>query len=416
MSKPKLAPPRPKARRWLLVRYGGQGDALFLTPVAAELQRRGWDVHIAANDNGYPLVQHLPFVDKTYQLQREPVMGECPGIPGHPADLINWHGAWQPVEAVYPHFPGPGPEYGPWAVTNYYRIIEGNSEHPWICATQNSDFVNTYDLHFSWAHIDPTTVPAEHRRPRYVVTAQEQAAIRKAIEGLPRPIYLVQVGASSPARSYYKTASLYQSMAKATKGSVLVWNGQNWESRGHPFPLPALEGSTPMRMSAALTAEAQLLISADTAISHVAEALGTRHLTFYSTVPAWTRSRDYVHEITLDLCVPNERDRGTCKCAIIGRDCPRIAGEAYDGLNDRQREMLKLLPPQTQMQMGIPIEPLDTGGVPPHEHFGTTPAGLKAEHDSAMQAYDGARQRLAYCIASLDLWPHVEKAMKEVES
>jgi len=407
---------KPSPRRWLLVRFGGQGDALFLTPVAAELSRRGWQVHIATNEAGYPLVQHLPFVAKTYKLLRDQMIAPSPGMPdGRPADLIEWRGAWQPVEAVYPHYPGPGPEYGPHAVTNYYGHIEGNSLHPWICATQNSDYVNVYDLAFSWAHIDPTTVPAEFRRPRYVVTAQEQAAVRKVIANLPRPLYLVQCGASSPARSYYRTAELYNAMTKATKGSVVVWNGQNWESRGKAFPLPPVPDSTPMRMSAALVAEAQLVISADTAISHIAEAVGTRHLTFYSTVPAWTRSRDYIHEITIDLQVPDSRGRDACKCQIIGRDCPRIAREAVDGLDDRSRELLRLLPPQQQAAMGLIPEMLNTGGLPPHEHFETTPQGLQAEHNAAVQAYEGARQRLAYCVASLDLWPHVEKAMKEAE-
>ena len=66
--------------------------------------------------------------------------------------------------------------------------------------------------------------------------------------------------------------------------------------------------------------------------------------------------------------------------------------------------------------MGLVPEMLNTGGLPPHEHFKTTPHGLQSEHNAAVQAYEGARQRLAYCIASLDLWPHVAKAMKEVES
>lgn len=408
--------PRAKAAPFLLVRFGGQGDALFLTPVAAELQRRGFSVHIAVNDNGLPLVQHLPFVDKVFPLKRDSVMPMAPGIEGHPCDLIERHGAWQPVEAVYPHYPSPGPEYGPFAVANYRYIIESNSLHPWINRGQNSNFINTYDLHFSWAGIDPTTVPAEHRRPRYVVTAQEREAVKAALKNLPRPIYLLQTQASSAARSYYRLRELYQTMHAATRGTILAWNGNVWETNGMLFPVAVAPGSTPMRMSAAMVEQAALVVSADTAISHIAEALDVQHLTFYSTVPAWTRSRDYTHEITIDLHVPDSRGHVPCKCGVIARDCPRIASEAYEALPERTRELLQLFQPQEQAQMGIPVKMLELSGALPWEHFNTTPAGLEAERQAALQTIEGARQRPAHCIASLDLWPHVEKAMKEVES
>lgn len=416
MTKPATPrPPRQKAARFLLIRYGGQGDALFLTPVAAELKRRGWDVHVAINDNGFPLLQHLPFIDKLYQLRREPIMQQAPGIPGHPCDLIEWHGAWLPVEAVYPRFPGAGAEYGPWAVCNYRFVIESNSIHPWINRGQNSNNINTYDMHFSWAGIDPMSIPVEERRPRYIVSARERQAIGEVVKHLPRPLYLIQPGASSPARSYFKTRELYEKMIQNTHGSVIVWNGSAWEMNRMMFPLPMPPESSPMRMSAALVERADLVISADTCISHVAEALSVKHLTFYSTVPAWTRSRDYTHEITVDLCVPDSRGRDACKCGVIGRDCPRVEAEVWAGLDQRQRDLLHLLPIPQQQQLGIPVAQLDTGGRMPQEYFETSPNGLQAEHNAAVQIYEGLRQRPAYCIASLDLWPHVEAAMKETE-
>ena len=52
----------------------------------------------------------------------------------------------------------------------------------------------------------------------------------------------------------------------------------------------------------------------------------------------------------------------------------------------------------------------------PQEYFNTSPAGLDAEHQAAVHAYEGARQRPAYCSAALDLWPYVEKAMDETEA
>jgi hypothetical protein len=85
-------------------------------------------------------------------------------------------------------------------------------------------------------------------------------------------------------------------------------------------------------------------------------------------------------------------------------------------MSTRQRDLLKLLPLEQQAVLGLPPAMLDTHGRMPQEYFNTSPAGLDAEHQAAVHAYEGARQRPAYCIAALDLWPYVEKAMDETEA
>lgn len=403
-------------RRFLLVRFGGQGDALFLTPVAAALARLGWEVHVATNDAGLGMLRHNPYIAQLHPLRRDAILPSVPGLPNHPADLIEWRGALLPVEAVYAYFPGTGPEYGPWAVCNYRYVIESNSLHPWIHHGQNSTMINTYDMHLAWAGIDPQSLTPEQRRPIYRVAPQEAQALDTVIDALPRPLYLLQPLASSAARSYHRPRELYARMMRATQGTVLVWNGTNWETRGTPFPLPVAPGSTPMRASAALIARADLLVSSDTAVAHIAEAVGTRHVTFYSTVPAWTRSRDYHLEITVDCSVPNGIDGRTCACGIIGRDCPRRAHAAWAGLSERQRGLLRLLPPETQAQMQMPTgAPPDTGGLMPTEYYGVTQDGLQAEIEAARASLEAARQQLAFCTENLDLWPHVEPIMTEIE-
>lgn len=404
-------------RRFLLIRFGGQGDALFLTPVARELARRGWAVHAAVNDMGYGMLLNNPHIAQLHRLRRDEVMPMLPGVANHPADLISWRGAWLPVEAVYDHYTGMGPEYGPWAVCNYRYVIESNSIHPWIHHGQNSTYTNTYDLHLAWAGIDPARLTPEQKAPVYVVSPAERAAIESLVADLPRPLYLLQPLASSAARSYHRPRELYMRMQnRARHGTLIVWNGTTWEAQGSPFPLPMAEGSTPMRASAALVERADLVVSSDTAISHIAEALGVRHVTFYSTVPAWTRSAYYRHEITVDCAVPDSNGQIPCKCGIIGRDCPRRSHEAWTGLSQRQRDLLRLLPNETQQQLRIPPgPPLDTGGLMPQEWFGTTPDGLTVEIDAAVAALESARQRLAYCTETLDLWPSVEPIMDEIE-
>ncbi len=80
----------------------------------------------------------------------------------------------------------------------------------------------------------------------------------------------------------------------------MVWYGNYWQIGRSRLPAP--EGIDPMRATAAMIAQADLLISADTCVSHLAESDGinTQHVTYYSTVPAWCRSLYYQNEITVE--------------------------------------------------------------------------------------------------------------------
>ena len=168
-----------------------------------------------------------------------------------------------------------------------------------------------------------------------------------------------------------------------------------------------------MRATAAMIQKSDLLISADTCVSHLAEALDCQHVTYYSTVPAWCRSKYYSNEITVDVGV---KYKGyTCKCSIIARDCPRRQKESWMALTERERALLRWLSPEHKKTYGLEWVPNPEMGAPGHERFGTSPQGFETAVQAAAVKYDSDRQQEAYCIQSLDLVPVSLATIKTLE-
>jgi len=398
----------PYAGKYLLTRFGGKGDALFLTAVAHQLKRRGYEVHVAINEPCVPLLQNNPDIAHIYPTVRTDLPPMQVNKNGHPVDLVSVDGASITVEALYERFPGTGLRQ--YNAANYRYVIESNSAHPWLHPTQNSDYTNTYDMHMGWAGIDPQAVTPNEKRPYYWTTAEERAWAKSVLGKARKPVIMVQTFASSPARTYYRLSEMVEWLNK-NAGTVLVWYGDHWILGRSPLSLP--KGMDGMRATAALIEQADLLVSADTCVSHLAEALQTRHLTYYSTVPAWTRSAYYEYETTVDCSV--QYDNRICKCAIIGRDCPRRVRDAMDSLTDREKSLLRWLKPEHKQRLNLQHVPGPEQGPPPHERYGTSPQGFDTMAQAAATRYDGLRQQEAYCIASLDLLAHVKGAVSSLK-
>jgi len=190
-----------------------------------------------------------------------------------------------------------------------------------------------------------------------------------------------------------------------------VWYANHWQIGNGGLPAP--EGIDPMRATAAMIEKADLLISADTCVSHLAEALNTQHVTYYSTVPAWCRSKYYSNEITVDAEVKYMNT--VCKCSIIARDCPRRQQEAWESLTERERGLIRWLKPEHKERLGLNHIPAPDPGLPGHERFGTSPQGFDTAVQAAATKYDGDRQQEAYCIQSLDLLPVSLATIKTLE-
>jgi len=416
-----------KRQPYLMQRFGGMGDLMFCTPVIRQLHKNGYDVHVATNDHSMPLLINNPHVAKLWAQPREGVVGMIDGK--YPADLTEIDGGMLPTIGLLEHYKtqperSEEPPLYPYNAVNYFRVIENNSLHEMYWPTQASDFINTYDTHLSWAHIDPMSLKPEDRLPQYYPTKAELDWADKALEHFPRPIIMMQPYASSPVRTFYRITEIVDLLKKRKNATVILWEPSPsnplsgaWRilftsqdgtlsevNRLIPWPSKDVTPHA-IRATATLLAKANLLISADTCVSHLAEAVKTFHLTYYTSVPAWTRSRDYKYEFTLDSFTPRSKtDRQNCKCGIIGRDCPRKLMEAFGLLSQRERDIISLLNQQEREQNGIPITPaVDLQGKQPHEFFDTTPQALQEELKSSVSHYESLRQSEAHCTTSLDV-------------
>ena len=385
--------------RYLLTRFGGKGDALFLTCVAHKIAKR-YTVDVAINEDAVALLGNNPDIGTIYPTRR---MGPPPmrvnTKNNHPMDMVLIDGGWVSVESLYERYKTDD-AFLPYNVTNYRFVIESNSMHPDLCLSQNSNYINTYDQHLGWAGIDPDKVPAIEKRPYYYTTEAEREWATELFSNLPKPVVLIQTFASSPARTYFRLSELVSTLTPKV-GTLVVWYGDRWQIGKYIVPAP--EGIEPMRATAAMIEKADLLISADTCVSHLAEALNTQHVTYYSTVPAWCRSKYYTNEITVDAEV--KYNGQVCKCSIIARDCPRRQQDAFKSLTKKERELLKWLRPEIKQKMELTWVPDPVAGKPGHERFGTSPQGFDTAVQAAATKYDAGRQEEAYCIESLDLLP-----------
>lgn len=386
-----------KDKRFLLVRFGGMGDALFLTPVARWLHNHGYKVDVAISSRTAPLLYNNPYIDKLFESERFAPMGAIGD--GIPANLVNVNGGWIPDITLYEDYPSDIPGRR-WDVADYFRVIESCSIHPMICITQGSDYVNTYDQHLSWAGIDPTRVTPEEKTPVYRVTKDEHKWAKRICKHWGKFV-MIQTLASSPARSYMRISELVDICTSAGR-QVLFWNGNSWIMDG--VAITFSKEFNPMRCTAALIEQASLLVSSDTCVSHIAEGVGTQHITFYTTVPAWTRSRDYQHEVTIDSNVMLDVNNEPCKCCVIGRDCIRRSLESRDMLSQTERELIGLIPqPEREgREMGF-IPAVDLKGQRPEEYFKVaSPQGLRALIEAAVTKWESQRQLPAYCVANLE--------------
>jgi ADP-heptose:LPS heptosyltransferase len=395
--------------RYLLTRYGGKGDALFLTAVAHQLAKN-YIVDIAINEPAVSLLENNPDIDTIYPTRRFgfPPMSKSTKN-GHPMDMVYVDGAWICVESLYERYKSDS-AFRPFNVTNYRFVIESNSLHPDIDRSQNSNYINTYDQHLGWAGIDPEKIPPIEKRPYYWTTDDERKWATDLYSNLPKPVVMIQAFASSPARTYFRLSELVEKLS-AQVGTLIVWYADHWQIGRAGIALP--DNIDPMRATAAMIEQADLLISADTCVSHLSEALNTQHVTYYSTVPAWCRSKYYTNEITVDAEV--RYCNQVCKCSIIARDCPRRQKESFEALTKRERELLKWLKPEIKQGMELTWVPSPDPGKPGHERFGTSPQGFDTAVQAAATKYDSGRQKEAFCIESINLLPISLATIKVLE-
>lgn len=398
-----------KREKFLFLRVGGYGDVLFLTSVARVLHQRGYDIDVAVSDRTKCLLEHNQDIKNIFPSTRFGSIGKLQD--GSPVNLITKDGLQFPDLALYEDYKVEGRPWRPYNVANYFRIIEDNSLHTKISKTQSSDFINTYDAHLGWAGIDPTTVPDSLKRPVYIVTKKEREWAKSIFQGLSSKPVIIQTQASSPARSI---SSLGVVAWLRDKGEhILEWHntaqGGHWQLNGVQVPL--MKDIDPMRLSGALIEQCKFAITSDTCVAHLAEALKIPHLTFYSTVPAWTRSKYYKYEVTVDAQV--QFKNSICSCCVIASNCPRKEFEAFNRLSQKSKELLAIIPMDHQSRQHIKLPPHkfpEKAGNDPISYFDVTnEQALNQLVDTTLRTYQMFLGERAYCVASVDLVKELEE-------
>lgn len=405
--KPRKRKPDKTPPRHLLIRYGGLGDSLFLTAVAHQIAKTGVKIDVAVPAAHAPMLQNNPDIERILPLYR---IGPWNRSQSGPVNMIKTDtGALMPIESIIPQY-ATGENPRRFRYTDFYRIIEANGCHP-SSETGNSDYVNTYDLHLSWAGIDTERVPDSEKRPFYHPTQKELDWAGDILKGVQRPVILWQPHASAPARSYYRAVEDAQAVEKKVGGFHLLWDKGlgKWMHHTGAIDYGDLE---PIRATAALIAMSDLLVSADTFVSHLAEAVGTKHITWYSTVSAWTRSKYYKHEITYDLHPRGDNELMPCKCHVItDARCPIVEAQALAAISDKDKAFINSLPPQTRQKLGLPAEDfIIPNGVEARRDL--HPETIPAFAQSIAQAYNIARHAEPACLKDFHLAAEVLKYME----
>lgn len=408
-SKP-VATSKPEQRH-LLVRYGGLGDTIFLTAVAHALRKHGIIPDVAIPESHLPILEHNPDIGRTYGLLRH---GPWNASVNGPVNLYrDEHGALKSVETLLGKY-ATGKRHRQLQVTDYFRIIESNGCHP-SSPTGNSDYTNTYDLHLSWAGVDPALVPSHEKRPFYYPTEAEIEWAGTQYRGVQRPVILWQPYASAPARSFYRAIETAEAVEKKVGGYHLMWDQQR-KGWMHHTGMVDFGDLNPLRATAALIACADMLVSADTFVSHLAEALGIWHLVWYTTVSAWTRNRYYEREFGYDLHPPDANPAVPCKCHVItDARCPLVEDEAIAAISQQDKALLNTVPPQTKQMLHLPMDQFAIpDGVKPRKDL--MPNMMTAYIQAMAQSYHIARHAEPYCMRDFDLTVAVLDALEQIRS
>lgn len=341
---------RTKAKRFLICRFGGIGDSLCCTRLAAELKSRhkGCKVDFAVRAEIAELFSEERVFDRVLPTKR---------FPPSQQDSVEWDFGWIAIECIKNQYT---------QVFDLRFSIENNVPGPWIQlvhtegpwrGSMSSNYVHWMDMSLGWCNIDPTTV--EDKLPILTLREDEIAWAKDRLRNKEDELIIgVHLRASSLCRTWYRSDELPDRIRTLLPDATVLFF-DSLQTRWHlqrEIGSKAIDvkGENGLRKSAALVSQMQLFICADSGFSHVAAALGIPTLTLYTTVPGWTRERDYpkAHMIQSSLkCSP---------CFSLDGWCPRQAVRAREKLSDRENRLLdyeaqKVPPPIAAREMGMPI-------------------------------------------------------------
>ncbi|HID72079.1 MAG TPA: hypothetical protein EYP29_04975 [Thermoplasmata archaeon] len=368
----------------LLLRFGGLGDAVICTGVGNTISRvHQIPVDFAVRDIHAEVFEECPVFRKIYPVRRFQ--------PGH-VDTVEEELGWGTVEVLKQRYSLP---------LDLKNSIENNTMYPrlpfgpWV-NSMNSNFFHWVDLQISWAGIDWTMVPDEWKRPILRLREEEKRWAERFM-GARRPKIGVQLIASSLARTHYIAPVLPRVLNSHFGAEVWFWNGASWEKILYGEKVEEIKPT--YRQTMAIVNNLDLVIAADSGVSHVAEALDTKAIVVYSTVPAWTRAKYYKNVVPLQSYLP------CSPCITLDRYCPKRRIEAFETLSEREKKLMEL----------------QRKGTPLHEvarRFDSTPEGISREWEALNQRIEGLSIQQAYCLKELsvdDVLYEAEKILNRKE-
>lgn len=269
----------------LVWRHGGIGDLMFMMPPMRLLKNKYPDCKIlaAVGSNFIDVYRNIPYIN-----------GIMP-MPINANELTN---------------------------ADYHLQFEGIIEN-----SKKAEKVNAYDLFLEAFGFDPSKIPDHEKRPDIFITDSEDKHVRKFMEErniTPGDLKIgIQIQASAPIRTYpvEKTKELCRRLIR--RGAKIILFGGPYQqriienikssivteigSRATYSVFSTTKDKLSIRHSMALTRYLNLMIAPDSAMIHVAGALGTPVIGLYGPFPADLRMRYYYNAIGLNAksaCAP----------------------------------------------------------------------------------------------------------------
>jgi hypothetical protein len=352
-------------KKYLLTRFGGIGDVAPVMAVAKYLKNLGHTVHLALREDEQGSRQ-VDLLENTNSCDLAMTFKE---IGPWKTRCVSFKHGWVDVRSIYQNYD---------EVVDYMRIIENND----TCNSsfqkspmdewkkhRNSNWVNWYDLHFSWANINPESVPKEEKRPVYKLSTKEyneSISIRANYSG----VVVINTTASSLSRTWYQSDILIQKILDEYKNILVinwnqkknVWEEYTKETKNNP-KVYLSPFKSKLRASMCVVNSADTYIGSDTGFTHIAEGLGVKHIAIYSSVPWWTRAAYYKNQVCID--------KGYYSFCLTLGDPFRVK-EGIDGLSKKEKTLLGY------HKKGLPIEEAA-------KNLNTTPDGVELELTSIIK-------------------------------
>lgn len=313
------------SKKALITRVGGLGDCLILTPIAKELHKRGYQVDFFI---GSPTGQIYQLFEKLHYLHSVKKVSRLNGIDCIQDEQQNFIA----VDILKKDYD----EVFDFKFSIEENRVGNNGIEGWRRSI-NSNYMNWVDLSMAWANIDYTKILDENKRPDVSIpdSYHEWAGNEVPVEG---KVIGIQLQASSLTRTWYRAMDLPELLHNQyLNDTILVFAGNEWVAMAKygrkKIEIP--EGFDPILCSVALINKMDVFISADSGMSHVAEAVGTHAIDIYTTVPAWTRVKyyKYAHPIEADvLCHP---------CFVLDQFCPIEKKKAESSLSEREKRIFQ---------------------------------------------------------------------------